>query len=72
MIVSTPATAFQEDVDHVYEMDESYLSTLHGDLKRDVAIHRRASNSSDNMQDGLPLFEKYQYLSPGKLDSNSR
>ena len=51
----------------VYEMDEPYPSVLHTDLKRDTGLHGRQSNDSDDhMQDGLPLFEKYQFLSPRK------
>lgn len=42
---------------------------MHTDLKRDVdgGIRRRKQTPSKNPQDGLPLFEKYQFLSPGKL-----
>jgi hypothetical protein len=48
-----------------YEMDEPYPSNMHTDLKRDVNSHvSRASNVS-NPQADLPLFEKYQFLSPG-------
>ncbi|KAK5721443.1 hypothetical protein LTR17_014563 [Elasticomyces elasticus] len=49
-----------------YEMDEPY-PTLHTDLKRDTRTYhvQRASNSTtSNPQSGLPLFEKYQFLSP--------
>lgn len=48
-----------------YEMDEPYPSNMHTDLKRDLNAHIvRASNAS-NPQADLPLFEKYQFLSPG-------
>lgn len=48
-----------------YEMDEPYPSNMHTDLKRDLNAHvSRASNTS-NPQANLPLFEKYQFLSPG-------
>jgi hypothetical protein len=48
-----------------YEMDEPYPSNMHTDLKRDLNSHvSRASNVS-NPQADLPLFEKYQFLSPG-------
>jgi len=48
-----------------YEMDEPYPSNMHTDLKRDLNSHvSRASNVS-NPQANLPLFEKYQFLSPG-------
>ena len=55
-----------------YEMDEPILHMPHSDLKRDEEMYKRlvenraSDNSSDNAQDGLPLFEKYQFLSPGK------
>lgn len=42
-----------------YEMDDSY-NVLHTDLKRDVESH--ASSNGTN----LPLFDTYQFLSPGK------
>ena len=47
----------------LYEMDEPYPSALHTDLKRDLDAQRRQSDS-DDMQAGLPLFERYQFLSP--------
>lgn len=37
---------------------------MHQDLKRDVWVQERASGNN-TMQDGLPLFEKYQFLTPG-------
>jgi hypothetical protein len=38
---------------------------MHTDLKRDLNSYvSRASNAS-NPQANLPLFEKYQFLSPG-------
>jgi hypothetical protein len=45
----------------VYEMDEQY--TLHNDLKRDLGSH--ASNGTK----ALPLFDTYQFLSPGMYPS---
>lgn len=44
-------------------MDDPYPSSLHTDLKRDTDLHARQSDDTD-MQAGLPLFEKYQFLSP--------
>ena len=55
---------------HTYHMDDPYPSSLHTELKRD--LHARDgdgdgdSDGNDNMQAGLPLFEKYQFLTPGK------
>ena len=64
-ITSPPPAAAQEHADgHLYEMDEPYPSAYHTDLKRDLHMHKRESNDSD-MQKGLPLFEKYQFLTPG-------
>ncbi|KAK5133659.1 hypothetical protein LTR08_007513 [Meristemomyces frigidus] len=71
LFTSTPPTSPSEHTNPHYEMDDSYPSALHTDLKRDVAhpnARRAASNSSGddlNMQAGLPLFETYQFLSPG-------
>ncbi|KAK3114720.1 hypothetical protein LTR53_006674 [Teratosphaeriaceae sp. CCFEE 6253] len=52
--------------DPPYEMDEPYLSPLHTDLKRDTRLRMaaRKSNGTDNSQSSLPLFEKYQFLTP--------
>ena len=47
-------------------MDEPYPEAPHIDLKRDTGLHRR-QDSDDDMQAGLPLFEKYQFLSPRKF-----
>ncbi|KAI4738137.1 BIG1-domain-containing protein [Aureobasidium sp. EXF-12298] len=57
--------AFKPQHPEQYEMDEPYPSNMHTDLKRDLNTHIvRASNAS-NPQADLPLFEKYQFLSPG-------
>lgn len=63
IILSAPATA-TEHSEHLYEMDEPYPSALHQDLKRDIKF-QPLKNNNNTMQDGLPLFEKYQFLSPG-------
>lgn len=63
IILSAPATA-TEHSEYLYEMDEPYPSALHQDLKRDIKFEP-LKNSNNTMQDGLPLFEKYQFLSPG-------
>jgi hypothetical protein len=55
-------------------MDAPILhEVLHSDLKRDMGVWPRASNSSDDEehQKGLPLFERYSFLSPGKSFSSS-
>ena len=64
IIISTPLTTV-EHTDRIYEMDEPYPSALHQDLRRDIKYEPLKSSGNHTMQDGLPLFEKYQFLSPG-------
>jgi len=45
-------------------MDDAYPSSPHTELKRDFDHHARAQD--EDMQAGLPLFERYQFLSPRK------
>ena len=47
-----------------YEMDSTFQAPVHMELKRDHSYHKRASNQTIILPDG-PLFERYQYLSPG-------
>lgn len=65
VIVSTPPTTV-EHTDKVYKMDDPYPSALHQDLRREIKYEPLKSSSNSTMQDGLPLFEKYQFFSPGK------
>ena len=46
-----------------YQMDNTMSPLLHIDLKRDLAVHERAASA---IVTSLPLFEKYQYFTPGK------
>lgn len=49
-----------------YEMDEPpFQENLHPDLKRGLE-HEVSRRQSGKGQQDLPLFEKYQFLSPGK------
>ena len=65
-ITTPPSPKVQDQGDqHHYEMDDPYPSSMHTDLKRDV--YPRQDSEGGDMQDGLPLFEKYQFLTPGKL-----
>ncbi len=48
-----------------YEMDTTFGSPVHMDLKRDFSSHKRAS-SNVTLSAG-PLFERYQFFNPGKL-----
>jgi len=66
IIISAPITTV-EHTDRIYEMDEPYPSALHQDLRRDIKYEPLKSSSNSTMQDGLPLFEKYQFLSPGRF-----
>lgn len=64
IIISTPLGTV-EHTDRIYEMDEPYPSALHQGLRRDIKYEPLKSSGNHTMQDGLPLFEKYQFLSPG-------
>jgi hypothetical protein len=46
-----------------YHMDNSMSPLVHMDLKRDESF-ARASGSNDTLPQG-PLFERYQYFTPG-------
>jgi hypothetical protein len=65
IFTTTPPEDSTPIVPEPYEMEESYNS-LHTDLKRDVDSH--ASRNGTN----LPLFDSYQFLSPGKTLSHLR
>jgi hypothetical protein len=72
IFVSSPSTSSSQqhavaDESQTYEMDSPILhEVLHSDLKRDVGVYPRNSSSEDEHQKGLPLFERYSFLSPGK------
>jgi hypothetical protein len=67
LYTTTPASNHMVDTQHPdqYEMDDSYPSSMHIDLKRDLNAHINRKANSTNPQAHLPLFEKYQFLSPG-------
>jgi len=67
ILLSAPSTG--EPAESVYEMDEPYPSAMHQGLKRDIK-YEPLKSGNHSMQAGLPLFEKYQFLSPGKLLEN--
>lgn len=62
ILLSTPATTVEEEeVDNpVYEA--IFDDAVHMDLKRN--LHERKGNSTSR-GDQRPLFEKYQFLTPG-------
>jgi len=70
IFVSSPSTSSSQqdavaDESQTYEMDSPILhEVLHSDLKRDVGVYPRNSSSEDEHQKGLPLFERYSFLSP--------
>lgn len=53
-----------------YEMDTDIQEALHTDLKRNLGRRLAGSDKTENqtMIDG-PLFDKYQFFTPGKPDS---
>ncbi|KAL9102099.1 MAG: hypothetical protein Q9163_002722 [Psora crenata] len=51
-----------------YEMDSIFHMPVHMELKRDVSHHKRASDGNVTLPAG-PLFERYQFLSPGMQNS---
>ncbi|KAL8718513.1 MAG: hypothetical protein Q9225_004362 [Loekoesia sp. 1 TL-2023] len=64
---STSSTANIEP--EMYEMDTSFSSQTHMELKRDFAAYSQSANNSSSGNVTLPnapLFEKYAYLSPGE------
>lgn len=64
IILSAPAITLSHP-ENLYEMDEPYPTAMHQDLRRDIEYEITKSGNK-TMQDGLPLFEKYQFLTPGK------
>lgn len=67
---SPPSAAhYTASVDsEAYEMDSQFQNHLHTDLKRDLSHQKRAFDGNITLPDG-PLFERYQYLTPGMLPS---
>ena len=50
-----------------YEMDRTFGSPAHMELKRDLSAYKRnASHGNTALVDG-PLFERYQFFGPGIL-----
>ena len=47
-------------------MESPLLDAVHLDLKRDTDFEPSDSSGNQTLVDG-PLFEKYQFLSPGKI-----
>ena len=54
----------QRSESQTYEMDSIFQASLHTELRRDLSQHKRASAGNITLPDG-PLFERYQFLSPG-------
>nr|POE63287.1 hypothetical protein CFP56_04190 [Quercus suber] len=64
VVIYTSASAVVDEP-ATYEMDEPFPE-LHADLKRHVdSRYVQGNNTADDAQAGLPLFERYQFLSPG-------
>ena len=47
-----------------YEMDSLFQAPGHLELKRDMSHQKRASDANITLPNG-PLFERYQYFTPG-------
>jgi len=67
---SSPPTsahyAAEADEAIAYQMDEpAGAAAMHLDLKREMEAQPYGSRNSTEHQKGLPLFERYQFLSPG-------
>jgi hypothetical protein len=64
LYTTTPGSDAKQATETVtYEMDSSNL--VHMDMKRDIGIESRAESNNITLVDG-PLFERYQYFTPGK------
>ena len=57
-----PAYEMEEPL--AYEVEKPYSYSSHLEMKRDLSAHPRAANST---RDTRPLFEKYQFFSPGRI-----
>jgi len=67
ILLSTPATSFV-DSEEVSVYEPSFNEPLHMDLKRNIYI--RDDNNSNKTVDMRPLFEKYQFFTPGKFHAH--
>ncbi|KXS95038.1 hypothetical protein AC578_140 [Pseudocercospora eumusae] len=67
VLAGAPRTAEeQKNLEWEQENEPPFERNMHTDLKRDLETgFKRQAKKSDNPQDELPLFEKYQFLSPG-------
>ncbi|KAI9717522.1 MAG: hypothetical protein M1812_004663 [Candelaria pacifica] len=64
---TTPPSADTKPASHhinSYEMEESFPSGFHTDLKRDFSVRERSDGDNTTLVDG-PLFERYQFFTPG-------
>ncbi|KAK3167829.1 hypothetical protein OEA41_004275 [Lepraria neglecta] len=64
---TTPPTTIHQSArtePEAYEMDALFQAPVHMELKRDISHQKRASDGNISLPIG-PLFERYQYLSPG-------
>ncbi len=55
------------DETELYEMDPTFASPAHMELKRDFSVNKRNTfDGNITLPDG-PLFERYQFFGPGTL-----
>jgi len=67
LYTTTPESSHRKPAIHeanTYEMESPLLDAMHLDLKRDTDFEPSDSSGNQTLVDG-PLFEKYQFLSPG-------
>ena len=69
LYTTTPPTSGSNGQDgenehFAFEMNEEFQESLHTDLRRDVQSHESRKVENQTLVDG-PLFEKYQFFSPG-------
>ena len=64
--ITSPGSAEGVEEPVAYEMDTPMSPMAHIELKRSLGLEERNGTSNITLPSG-PLFEKYQYFTPGKL-----
>ncbi len=53
------------DETELYEMDPTFASPAHMELKRDFSVYKRNTSDGNITLPAGPLFERYQFFGPG-------
>jgi hypothetical protein len=76
LYVTSPSTASNKtgsstgkDDNKLYEMDSPLVDLMHQELKRDLGVHGLAKGRTNQTIIDGPLFEKYQFFTPGMPSS---